>query len=46
MTPAQAAAEYDLPEGRVAEALAFYDAHRAEIDAHIAAESTSVEQQA
>lgn len=39
MTPAQVAAEYDLPEVRVVEALAFYAAHRAEIDAHIAAES-------
>jgi len=39
MTPAQVAAEYDLPEVRVVEALAFYAAHRPEIDAHIAAES-------
>ncbi len=39
MTPADVAAEYDLPEVRVVEALAFYAAHQAEIDAHIAAES-------
>jgi uncharacterized protein (DUF433 family) len=39
ITPAQAAAEYDLPEARVVEALAFYDAHQSEIDAHIAAEN-------
>ena len=38
ITPAQVAAEYDLPEARVVEALAFYAAHRAEIDAQIAAE--------
>jgi uncharacterized protein (DUF433 family) len=38
MTPAEVAAEYDLPEARVVEALAFYAAHRAEIDAQIAAE--------
>lgn len=38
MTPAQVAAEYDLPEARVVEALAFYAAHQAEIDAQIAAE--------
>lgn len=39
MTPAQVAVEYDLSEARVVEALAFYAAHRAEIDAHIAAEN-------
>jgi uncharacterized protein (DUF433 family) len=39
MTPTQVAAEYDLPEARIVEALAFYVAHRAEIDTHIAAES-------
>jgi uncharacterized protein (DUF433 family) len=38
MTPAQVAAEYDLSEARVVEALAFYAAHQAEIDAQIAAE--------
>ncbi len=43
LTPAQAAAEYDLPEARVAEALAFYEAHRAEIDAYIAAERALAE---
>lgn len=46
ITPAQAAAEYDLPEARVVEALAFYDAHQSEIDARIAAESTLAEQHA
>lgn len=40
MTPVEVAAEYDLPEARVVEALAFYAAHQAEIDAHIAAESS------
>ena len=39
MTPGQVAAEYDVPEARIVEALAFYAAHQAEIDAHIAAES-------
>ncbi len=39
MTPAQVAAEYDLPEARIIEALAFYAAHQTEIDANIAAES-------
>lgn len=43
LTLAQAAAEYDLLETRVAEALAFYEAHRAEIDAHIAAERALAE---
>jgi len=37
MAPAQIASEYDLPEARVKEALAFYDAHRAEVDAAMAA---------
>jgi uncharacterized protein (DUF433 family) len=37
-TPAQVAAEYGLPEAQVNDALAFYGAHRAEIDASIAAE--------
>lgn len=46
ITPAQAAAEYDLPEARVVEALAFYDAHQSEIDARIAAESALAEQHA
>ncbi len=39
MTPDEVAAEYDLPEARIIEALAFYPAHRTEIDANIAAES-------
>lgn len=46
MTPAQVADEYDLPEARVAEALAFYDAHRHEIDAQIVAENALAEQHA
>ena len=33
MSPTQVAAEYELPEQRVKEALAFYQTHRAEIDA-------------
>ena len=37
-TPEQIAAEYDLSEAQVREALAFYDAYRTEIDTHIAAE--------
>jgi uncharacterized protein (DUF433 family) len=39
MTLAQVAAEYDLPEARIVEALAFYTTHQAEIDAQIAVES-------
>jgi len=38
MTPVQIAAEYGLTEAQVNEALAFYEAHRAEIDAAIATE--------
>ncbi len=38
LTPEQIAAEYGLAESQVGEAFAFYDAHRAEIDAAIAAE--------
>jgi uncharacterized protein (DUF433 family) len=38
MKPAQIAAEYSLTEAQVNEALAFYETHRAEIDAAIAAE--------
>ncbi len=34
-TPAQIAAEYDLAEAQVKDALAFYEAHQAEIDAAI-----------
>jgi len=38
MTPAQIAAEYGLTEAQVNEALAFYDAHCAGIDAVLAVE--------
>jgi uncharacterized protein (DUF433 family) len=38
MPPSQIADEYDLSEAQVNDALAFYQAHRAEIDASIAAE--------
>lgn len=38
MTPGKIADEYDIPEKQVREALAFYEAHRAEIDAAIEAE--------
>lgn len=38
LTPTQIAAEYDLSESQVQEALAFYDAHRQELDAVMAAE--------
>ncbi|TEU10151.1 MAG: DUF433 domain-containing protein [Anaerolineales bacterium] len=38
LTPAHIAAEYGLTEAQVNEALAFYEAHRAEIEAAIAAE--------
>jgi uncharacterized protein (DUF433 family) len=38
LTPAQIATEYDLLETQVNDALAFYDVHRPEIDAAIAAE--------
>ena len=37
-SPAQIAAEHDLSEAQVNDALSFYQAHRAEIDASIAAE--------
>ena len=40
LTPEQVAAEYDLTESQVEEALAFYEAHRAEIDAAMEAEQT------
>ncbi|OQY36449.1 MAG: hypothetical protein B6243_03130 [Anaerolineaceae bacterium 4572_5.2] len=40
MPPAQIAAEYDLTEAQVKGALAFYAAHRVEIDAVIAAEES------
>jgi uncharacterized protein (DUF433 family) len=38
MTPERLAEEYDLSRAQVEEALAFYEAHREEIDAAIAAE--------
>lgn len=40
LSPAQVAAEYDLTEAQVKNVLAFYKAHRQEIDASIAAEQT------
>jgi uncharacterized protein (DUF433 family) len=39
LLPAQIAAEYDLPVAHVQEALAFYAAHRTEIDAVLAADA-------
>lgn len=39
LTEAEIAAEYDLSERHVAEALAFYTAHQAEIDRQLAAEA-------
>jgi len=38
LTPDEIAAEYGLSEAQVKEALAFYEAHRAEIDADLAVE--------
>lgn len=38
MAPAEIAAEYEVREAQVREALAFYQAHRAEIDAALAEE--------
>jgi uncharacterized protein (DUF433 family) len=38
MKAGEIAAEYSLPEAQVKEAMAFYDAHSAEIDAALAAE--------
>ncbi len=40
MTPAQVAAEYELTVAQVEEALAFYAAHRVEIDASLEAEES------
>jgi uncharacterized protein (DUF433 family) len=40
LTTEQIAAQYDLTESQVKEALAFYEAHRAEVDAGIVAEQT------
>ena len=39
MSPTQIAEEYDIREQQVREALAFYEVHRAEIDADIAEEA-------
>jgi uncharacterized protein (DUF433 family) len=39
MSPSQIAEEYDIREQQVREALAFYEIHRAEIDANIAEEA-------
>ena len=39
MSPAQIADDYGLSEARVKEALAFYEAHRVEIDASLQADS-------
>jgi uncharacterized protein (DUF433 family) len=39
MSPPEIADQYDLPESQVREALAFYEAHRIEIDAAIASEA-------
>lgn len=41
LSPAQIAVEYELDVERVREALAFYDVHRAEIDATVKAEEQS-----
>lgn len=38
-TPAEIAEDYDLSQAQVQEAISFYEAHRAEIDAHIQAEA-------
>ena len=40
LAPAQVAAEYGLTEAQVDDAMAFYAAHRTEIDAAISAEQT------
>jgi len=40
LSPEQIAAEYDIPAPQVREALAFYQAHRTEIDLGIQAESS------
>lgn len=39
MSPPEIADQYDLPESGVREAMAFYEAHRSEIDAAIASEA-------
>jgi uncharacterized protein (DUF433 family) len=43
-TPEQISTKYDLTPSQVSEALAFYDAHRAEIDAAVATESERSQQ--
>jgi uncharacterized protein (DUF433 family) len=43
LTPDQTAAQYGLTETQVKEALAFYEAHRAEIDADLAVEQAMEE---
>jgi uncharacterized protein (DUF433 family) len=40
LSPEKVAAEYELTQSQVKEALGFYEAHRAEIDQAIAAEQT------
>ena len=39
LSVAQLAEDYEVPEARIKEALAFYEAHRVEIDARIQADS-------
>jgi uncharacterized protein (DUF433 family) len=46
MAPAEIAAEYNLSEAQVQEALGFYAAHRAEIDQTIAVEQAIAAEQA
>jgi uncharacterized protein (DUF433 family) len=46
LSPAQIAAEYDVTEAQVKDALAFYEAHRQEIEASIAAEQALEETRA
>jgi uncharacterized protein (DUF433 family) len=46
LSPAQIATEYDLTEAQVKDALAFYEAHRQEIEASIAAEQALEEARA
>jgi len=40
MTPAQIAAEYDLTKTQINDALSFYQAHRAQVDASVAVEQS------
>ena len=46
LTPAQIGTEYDLTEAQVNDALSFYQAHRAEIDAAVATEQAMESMQA